>query len=139
MAISSIFFAAVTSLTLGGTEILGITAAQANLSYETKPLYNFNSFDPAIIISIPNMGSGSFTVFAKPTELNFSTMFDTDANGKCPDIVISGFCVKSSPTDLTDTAKTITLKECQFQGQQFSLGARQEGYITVNFACKTWE
>ena len=136
MPVTAIVFADISSFTVGGSEVEGIQGAQLNEPAEIRPIYTWGSAYPRVLISVPVLGSGSFSYVASnggssSLDQDWRTLLDGTTS-----VVISGGLTEGNSFIAVGTSQTVTVTGCVYQGKSFSMNARNEGVITVNFAFK---
>lgn len=134
MAVTKIVFADISTFKVGTTVVEGIINAQVNEPAEIRPIYTWNKAKPVVLISVPVLGSGSFSYIGSDGDLS---AVDEDwkalLNGTT-DIVITGGLTEGNSAIASGTPVTITLKKCVYQGKSFGMNARNEGVININFS-----
>lgn len=134
MAISKVVFADISTFTVGTTLIEGIQGAQVNEPAEIRPIYTWGKAKPVVLISVPVLGSGSFSYAASDgsgsaIDENWKTLL----NGTT-DIIISCGSTTGNSSVISGTAEAVTLKKCTYQGKSFGMNARNEAIVNINFS-----
>lgn len=134
MAVTKIVFADISTFKIGATEVEGIQNAQINEPAEVRPIYTWNKAKPVVLISVPVLGSGSFSYIASDgANSELDTNWKTLLNGTT-DIVITGGLTEGNSAIASGTPVTITLSKCVYQGKSFGMNARNEGVVNINFS-----
>ncbi len=134
MGISKVIFADISSFTVGSTVIEGIQSCQISEPAEIRPVYTWGLSYPAVLVSVPVLGSGSISYVGSDgtgsdIDTDWKTLLDGDTN-----IVISAGYTKGNSSIPEGTATTVTLEKATYQGKSFSMNARNEGVVSINFA-----
>lgn len=135
MPISAVVFADISSFTVGATEVEGIQGAQLNEPAEIRPIYTWGSAYPRVLISVPVLGSGSFSYVASDgggssLDQDWRALLDGTVS-----VSMSGG-LTSGNSFISEGQQSVTLTGCVYQGKSFGMNARNEGIVTVNFAFK---
>lgn len=128
MSVTSIHFADVSSLTLGGTVILGVQSLSINLPADVRPLFSWGTPGPVITVSSPSLGSGSVTYISNnvtTAAVDFKTSLDGSVTKTC--VFVAG----NHPTGGTNLTQTLT--HCKYQAKSEAMSARQELLVTISF------
>ena len=134
MAVTKIVFADISTFRVGATVVEGIINAQINEPAEIRPIYTWNKAKPVVLISVPVLGSGSFSYIASDgdqssLEQNWKTLLNGINN-----IVITAGLTEGNSSIISGAPVTVTLKKCVYQGKSFGMNARNEGVVNVNFS-----
>lgn len=133
MAVSQIVFADISTFSVGGTTIEGITGAQINEPAEIRPIYTWNKALPVVLISVPVLGSGSLTYIASNgTGSTLDQDWKTLLDGTASVTIVGG--LTSGNSSISSGTVSITLTKCTYQGKSFGMNARNEGTVSINFA-----
>jgi hypothetical protein len=133
MAVTKIVFADISTFKVDATTIEGIQGAQINEPAEIRPIYTWNKALPVVLISVPVLGSGSFSYIASDgagstLDENWKTLLDGTSS-----VVITGGLTTGNSSISSGTV-TLTLTKCTYQGKSFGMNARNEAVVNINFA-----
>lgn len=133
MAVTKIVFADISTLKVGTTFVEGIQSAQINEPAEVRPIYTWNKAKPVVLISVPVLGSGSFSYIASDgdgstLEEDWRALLD----GVNAVTIVGGLTTGNS--SISSSTTTITLTKCTYQGKSFGMNARNEAVVNVNFS-----
>ena len=116
-------------------EIEGIQNCQVNEPAENRPIFTWNRAYPRLIVSVPVLGSGSFSYICSDgegstLEENWKLLLP---GGRTEIELIAGL-TRGSSQIMEGVPTTIRLHGIIYQGKSFGMNARNEGIATINFA-----
>jgi len=135
MAMTQVVFADISSLTVAGGSVDGVTGAQYSFPADNRPIYSWGVAKPVLIISVPTLGSGSFTYIAGNGNNNSSLKDWKAALDGTVDVVITGGLTKGN-SSVSEGTQVITLKNCVYRDRSAGMNARSEKTVTVSFSYK---
>lgn len=126
MSITSVIFADVSTLKIGGLEVEAAQSFQASRPYTQQAIYGYDSPTPKKIVPIPGIGQGSFTYVASNSTTSQKDWADT-LNGNGEVQVVGEYTGGAFGT------QELIFRRCLCSGQSVAMSVRGEMVVTVSF------